>query len=732
MNHDLDQDENRQVLVVDDDPTIRMLARETLEQAGFIVAEAADGEEALSLCEEIQPDVILLDVLMPGINGFTVCRQIRNQPDGNHSAILMMTGLDDVTSIEQAYEVGATDFITKPINWRIFAYRVNYMHRANQAFQELSKSRQQLLAAQKIARLGSWDWIPAKNNFHWSPELYHIFALDPVAGGGADDTFIGAVHPLEKEQVKMTIEEAVAAKHSFRLDYKIIRADGKECFVTTEGHPVLDRQGRLIRMTGTVQDITERKQAEEQIRSLAFYDNLTGLPNRILFRDRLQQAIRQAARQHTMVAVTFIDLDQFKDINDSLGHNAGDMLLREVGQRFLAATRATDTVARLGGDEFTIALQNVPSMEIIRSLTQKLMDIFSQPFVLESKNIFVTASMGVSVYPGDAETTDDLLKKADTAMYFAKEQGKNNCKLFLSEMQVKADTRLTLQNEIRLAMERNEFILHYQPKFNTMTGELTGMEALIRWNHPEKGVVFPNTFIPVAEATGLIVPLGEWVLQEACRQNVAWQARGYKPIKVAVNVSCVQFKRDNLVATIRRVLKSTGLPPHLLQIELTESSLMQQGEPQNAMQTTEEPVVSGVPSAEADAVNGSIIHALDELQKMGVSIALDDFGTGYSSLSYLRYLPIDVIKIDRSFIWGINARQGSEIISAIIEMSKKLRLQVIAEGVETEQQKTYLLKQGCNEVQGYLTGRPVSAKECMQYFGSSYAEEHQVHRSDSK
>ncbi len=716
INRTIYQNETRKVLVVDDDFTVRLLARETLEDVGFIVTEAADGAQGFAAFESFQPEVILMDVMMPEIDGFSVCKKIRSHPDGNNVAILMMTGLEDMDSIQRAYEVGATDFITKPINWQILGYRANYMHRANQAFKDLRKSEAQLRSAQRIARLGSWEWDISNNKFLWSDELLHIFNISPAAIAGNYDTFIRFIHPIDKEHVKMTIEDAIATRQPFRIDYKIVLADGTERFVSTEGQPVSNGNGKPSKLSGTVQDITERKQTEEQIRSLALYDNLTGLPNRILFRDRLEQAIRQAARQNKMAAVMFIDLDHFKDVNDSMGHNAGDMLLRKVSQRLLSVTRSTDTVARLGGDEFTVALQNVPSLDVICQLSQKLIDAFSEPFAIETMSIFVTASIGVAVYPGDAEKADDLLKHADMAMYHAKEQGKNNYKLFSSEMQVKADTRLTMQNEIRLAMKNNEFSLHYQPQFNTITGKLAGMEALIRWNHPVKGVVFPNTFIPIAEATGLIVPLGEWVLQEACRQNMSWQAMGYEPLKISVNISAVQFKRGNIVNVIKTALESTGMDPHLLQIELTESSLMQYSENMGTKIVKDQATDFAAPISLAEEDNNSIVDALDLLQKLGVSIALDDFGTGYSSLSYLRYFPIDVIKIDRSFVWAINAWQGSEIISTIIEMSKRLHLQVTAEGVETEYQKTYLINQGCHELQGYLTGKPAPAEDCVKYF----------------
>ncbi|MFH2045975.1 MAG: EAL domain-containing protein [Pseudomonadota bacterium] len=716
MNQISDNYAARQVLIVDDDTTIRFLARETLEEAGFEVTEAANGAQGFAAFESIHPQVILLDVMMPEIDGFAVCKKIRNHPDGKNIAILMMTGLEDIDSIQRAYDVGATDFITKPINWQILGYRANYMYRANQAFKDLKNSEVQLSSAQRIAHLGSWNWDIANNQIQLSDELYRIFNIDSTTCALTYETFINFIHPIDKEQVKMTVEEATATQQPFHLDYKIVLADDVERFVSIEGQPILNSKSKVVRMAGTIQDITERKQAEAQIRSLALYDNLTGLPNRILFRDRLEQAIRQASRQNSMVAAIFIDLDRFKDINDSLGHNAGDELLRQVANRLLSVTRSSDTVSRLGGDEFTIVLQNLTSLDIICSLAQKILDTFSEPFLLEAKEIFVTASIGVAVYPNDAEKADDLLKNADIAMYYAKDQGKNNYKLFSSDMQVKAETRLTMQNEMRQAMERNEFFLNYQPKFDTKTGELTGMEALIRWKHQEKGIIMPNTFIPIAEATGLIVPLGEWVLKEACHQNMAWQAIGYEPIKIAVNVSAIQFKRSNFLATVNKVLKETGMAAHFLQIELTETSLMQQSENSENIRSKDQPASNATASEVGAEGNNSIINTLDILQKMGISIAIDDFGTGYSSLSYLRYFPIDVIKIDSSFVWAINAWQGSEIISTIIDMSKKLNLQVTAEGVETEHQKTYLINRGCHELQGFLTGKPALAEDCVKYF----------------
>lgn len=704
------------VLVVDDDPTIRLLARETLEQAGFTVVEAENGEEALASFAARPPDLMLLDVMMPGIDGYDVCRQIRSQKDGQNTAILMMTGLDDLGSVQRAYDAGATDFITKPINWLLLGHRASYLFRANKAFQDLRNSEAQLRTAQSIAKLGSWTWDVMNNTIEGSMEVSSILGLAPTRFDSTYANFLSFIHPIDKEQVKLTFEGAIAAKQSFHIDHKVILANGRECFVSTEGQPVIDRQGRLILMTGTIQDITERKQAEAQIHALALYDSLTGLPNRILFRDRLEQALQQAIRFNTVLAVMFIDLDYFKDVNDSLGHNAGDALLSEVAQRLQAATRAIDTVARLGGDEFTIFLQNITSLDSVCTVAQKIMLSISQPFVIESRTIFVTASIGIAVYPDDGDTIDDLLKQADTAMYHAKEQGKNNYQLFSPTMQAQANTRLTLQNEMRIALQNQQFTLHYQPKYNLLSGEMTGMEALVRWQHPERGLISPNTFIPVAEATGLIIPLGEWVLLEACRQNMKWQEMGYRPIMIAVNVSDVQLNQPGFVAALQRALETTGMDPCLLQIELTESALMKNRQTSKERRNLYwEDVASSLLDGERPNAP-PLFTTLDEIQKLGVSIALDDFGVGYSSLSYIRYLPLNVLKINPSFIWDISAWHGNEIISAIIKMSKSLNLSVIAEGVETEYQRSYLLQHGCQEIQGYLTGKPANAADVEKYF----------------
>ena len=705
------------ILIADDDVTIRLLARAALEKAGFIVEEAGDGRQAIAAFVRSPPDLILLDVIMPVADGFTVCREVRAHREGKYTPILMMTGLDDLDSIRQAYDAGATEFASKPINWHLLVHRVNYMIRSSQAVYDLQESELRLHSAQRIARLGSWNWDIRTGQVHCSQEQNRIMELDPATSEISYEKFVSFIHPQDGERVAQIMAAAVAARQSFSVEHKILLPKGQECFVNTEAEAVLDREGGLIRITGTMQDITVRKQAEAQINFLALYDSLTGLPNRMLFRDRLEQALAQALRHKKALAVMFLDLDHFKDVNDSLGHKVGDELLQKVAQKLQASTRKTDTIARLGGDEFTLCLQDLEASDSLYIVAQRILDTFAEPILLGGEEIFITASIGIAVYPGDGDTPDDLLRRADAAMYHAKSQGKNQYQIFAEDMQIKANARFSLQNELRRALEHNEFVLHYQPKFETGTGRLTGMEALLRWQHPEKGPLTPGDFLPLAESMGLMVPLGEWVLLEACRQNMKWLASGYV-LKMAVSLSLVQFKKGNITALVRRVLESTGMNPRLLEIEITERTLMQICSNMMTADDGESIWASLSETSRPAEVREAPAWPLAELQKMGVTVALDNFGTGYSSLRYLGNFPFDVLKIDRSFVASIQPRQENPIIMAVMSVSKKLGFKVVAEGVETDDQRQYLLQQGCNEIQGYLLGKPASAQDFASYFPS--------------
>ncbi len=448
--------------------------------------------------------------------------------------------------------------------------------------------------------------------------------------------------------------------------------------------PLKDADGNLVRFVSTGKDITERRRADERLRRLAHYDSLTGLPNRMLLQDHLKQAMAEANRLERLVAVMFLDLDRFKTVNDTLGHEIGDALLGSVAERLAACLRPGDTVSRLGGDEFTVVLANVAHVDDVAHVAQKILDQFLSPFRIAGHELFVSPSIGITLYPLDEKDTTNLLRDADTAMYRAKELGGNTFQFYTPELNARAARRLELETGLRRALERQEFVLHYQPLVDMKTGRIRGMEALLRWQHPEYGLIPPLDFIPLAEDTGLIIPIGEWVLKTACAQIKAWHGTGFPALQVAVNLSSKQLRDKNLIATVQRALAESGLDARYLDLELTESVLMQDME-----------------------LAGTILTAL---KKVGVSFSLDDFGTGYSSLSYLKRFPIDYLKIDRSFVLDILTDPvGASLVEAIIAMANVLHIKVIAEGVETYGQLELLRRQGCDITQGYFCSPPVDA-----------------------
>ena len=436
---------------------------------------------------------------------------------------------------------------------------------------------------------------------------------------------------------------------------------------------------------------TEAKlaRANAELEQFAYYDPLTGLANRALFQDRLPQAIGRVERNERLMGLMFLDLDRFKEINDTLGHDAGDVLLQSVAKRLEERLRRTDTIARLGGDEFTIILEGLSGVEEVAAIAQEILDVMDPPFTLEGHEVFVSTSIGIAIYPNDGDNTDVLMKNADAAMYRAKEHGRNNYQFYTADMNAKSVERLALESRLRRALEREEFQLYYQPQVDLNTGQVIGMEALIRWRRSDTSeLVSPAEFIPLAEETGLIVPIGEWVMRTACAQNRAWQDAGLPPLRVAVNLSARQFRQDDLADYLAKVLKDARLAPQYLELELTEGHLIEH--------------------SHAGAT-------LAELKAMGHPLSVDDFGTGYSSLSYLKRFPIDTLKIDRSFVMDITTDpDAAAIANAIIALAQSLRLKVIAEGVETEGQLDFLRSKGCHEVQGYLFGPPIPAEQVAQ------------------
>jgi diguanylate cyclase (GGDEF)-like protein/PAS domain S-box-containing protein len=483
---------------------------------------------------------------------------------------------------------------------------------------------------------------------------------------------------------------AVQAHEAFRnLEYRMVDDAGDERWYCVSGEPMFDDTGSFIGYRGTGSDITARKMTEQRVHHVAQHDVLTGLPNRSLLQDRLGQAVAYANRSGYPVWVMLIDLDRFKFVNDSMGHKAGDVLLMTVAARLRSSLRDTDTVARLSGDEFVVILSEHAEEPLSSDIVQRVMDSVAQPIMLGTREFFVTCSIGVAAYPSDGTAADSLIEHADIAMYRAKKLGRNNFQFYTPAMNEESLERVRIESALRNALERNEFVLHYQPQVDLKTGRIVGMEALIRWKHPELGMVPPNRFIGVAEDTGLIVPIGAWVMRSACAQNKAWQDAGLGRLRVAVNLSARQFSAADLVPGIEQVLSDTGLDPSCLELELTESLFMSDVTP--------------------------AVELLHRMKRLGVKLSIDDFGTGYSSFSYLSRFPIDVLKIDRSFVNDItHDANDAAIVASIIALAHNLRLSVIAEGVETAEQLDYLRHQGCDEMQGYYFSRPLPPQEFEQ------------------
>ncbi|MCG3201285.1 MAG: hypothetical protein NFCOHLIN_01151 [Gammaproteobacteria bacterium] len=502
------------------------------------------------------------------------------------------------------------------------------------------------------------------------------------------------VHPEDREACMTGYRRGLAMRTAFSVEYRIRGGDGRYRWLLDNGVPRYTPDGAFAGYMGHAVDITERREAEARIHQLALFDTLTGLPNRTLFRGRLERALARAEQHELQLGVLFVDLDRIKSINDTLGHAAGDQMLREVGKRLGAAIGEHDTVARLGGDEFLIMVPDLGATADVTRLAERILAGLAAPCEIQGHTLHVTASIGVSIYPRDGRDAETLQKHADVALYKAKEQGRNTYKLFDAAMSAQAHDRLLLENGLRTALKRNELLLHYQPQIDLQSRAVVGVEALLRWQHPGTGLMPPAEFIAIAEDTGLIVPIGEWVLRAACRQARAWQAAGLPPLRIAVNVSVRQLKEQSLPRTLAAILAETGLAPDLLEVEVTESGIM----------------------ANPDHSAG----ILREIQEMGVSIAIDDFGTGYSSLAYLKRLPINRLKIDRSFIRDIPGDADDVAIAqTILAMARQLQLSVVAEGVESGEILRFLQASGCEKAQGYFISRPLSPDACAEFIRAS-------------
>lgn len=559
--------------------------------------------------------------------------------------------------------------------------------------EELLRSQHLLSEAQRIARIGSWQLDLCRKKLQWSDGVFEIFEIDPKQFCATYEAFLDAVHPDDRDFVKRVYEASLESREPYEIEHRLLLKNGSVKYVEERCETFYDDEGRPIRSIGTVQDITARKETEAKIEWLVYYDALTNLPNRRLFMDRLQRDLAVATRHAMHGALLFIDLDHFKNVNDALGHFVGDTLLKQIAQQLTGKLGADDTVARLGGDEFTVLLlpnshSEQHAAKRAKTVAEKLRVALGQTYIVDGNEFNLTASIGITLFPHEKATAVDLMKYADTAMYGAKNGGRNAIRFYDPRMEEKASARLALERDLRHALQTEAFSVYYQPQVAIDTGKIIGAEALLRWQHPDHGMISPADFIPVAEETGLILPIGDWVLRTATRQIKVWIDEGLfdGTQSLAVNVSQRQFQEADFAQKLRKILTETGIPSESLKLEITESIAMD-----NAKTT---------------------INSLHELRTMGIAVAVDDFGTGYSSLAYLKHLPLDQLKIDRMFIKDLPSDiHDAAIVRAIILLAHHLGLDVIAEGVEAESQLEFLREHGCNACQGYFFCPPVPAEE---------------------
>ena len=685
------------LLIVDDDPMIRLVAEERLGAAGFEVLEADGGASGIEAFASLRPDLVLLDVEMPDLSGFEVCRTIRGGAAGRDVPILIMTGLDDVDSIDRAYRVGATDFVSKPLNWAVLVHRIRYILRASASFSAVRSQQVRLDEVQEHARLGSWEVDLATGMLSASKALRGMADLGDRDGPSEARKLLERVQPDDRLRLEKAIGEAIRDRTGFSLDHRIFGHDGAERVVHSQAR-VCSRDDERLVLEGFTQDITERRRTEEQVRFLAYSDALTGLANRAAFKVHLASAIQRSGRTGKSLAILYLDLDHFKRVNDTFGHSAGDSLLQHVADQLVSCVREIDRLARspsaeseamisrLGGDEFTLLLEDLTDPGDAVKVARRVLDSIGQPVMVEGRELMITASIGIAVWPHDGANAEELLRNADSAMYHAKGLGRSNFQFYREDLNAHALEQLELETHLRRAVTEDRLVVHFQPKLAIESGRITGCEALVRWPDSPDRIVSPEDFIPLAETSGLIASIGDIVLEQACVWAKRWRDGGHPDFRMAVNLSPGQLKDDQIVETVARVLEQTGLDPQGLELEITESALIHNEGPASVV--------------------------LAELRRRGIRISLDDFGTGFSSLSYLKRFPVETIKIDRSFISGIGSSSEDEAITAaILSMAGDLGLHVVAEGIETEAQLRFLTARACDEVQGYLISPALSPED---------------------
>ena len=687
----------RPLLVVDDDENNRDMLSRRLRKAGYYVEVAASAGEALAQMEGAEMELLLLDNMMPGMSGTELLRLLRVTYSASDLPVIMVTAMSETKDIVEALNLGANDYITKPVDIAVALARIETQIRRKKAEEELADSRERLALAMRGTNDGMWDWDLRSGEIHYSARWKSMLGLGDDDVGISPEEWMRRVHRDDVTELRQLLANCVAPRANGDLlsEHRLRHADGSYRWMLCRAVVQRTADGTALRMAGCITDVNQSKAR----------DPLTGLPNRLAFHEFLQDMLerRRAAAAYDF-AVFFVDLDRFKLINDSLGHAAGDQLLMEIAQRLEAIVRSgkregsgrpVDALARLGGDEFALVVEGVTDVEQARILGSRLLNEIAVGSQVVGKELFTTASIGVVLGSPEYSTSHQLIRDADTAMYRAKALGKNRCEVFDAAMREDAVFRLEMVNDLQRALSRNEFEVFYQPKVDVASQRIAGFEALLRWHHPTLGSISPTVFIPVAEETGLIVPIGLWILEEACRTMHRWhnQFPSEKLIEISVNLSVRQLRQPDLVAEVAAIIRRTGIVPAAIQLEITESILID--DPDHALKT------------------------LMRLKALGIGLKIDDFSTGYSSLRQLADMPFDSLKIDRTFIDRLcTGDAGRNMVRTIIALAKNLGVEVIAEGVETEEQFDMLATMGCNRVQGHYFSAAVGVADAEKILAS--------------
>jgi len=670
------------ILVVDDEEVNCDLLRRRLERKGYSVDTVGDGSGALEKIQNEHFDMVLLDIMLPVVDGITVLKTIREEFSASELPVIMVSAKDDSEGIVEALQLGANDYITKPVDFPVALARIDTQLSHRRMKMALQESEERYALALAGANDGLWDWDLRTDKMYYSARWKAMLGLtedEPILN--TPEEWFGRVHPNDLKALKESIERHLEdGDLHFECEYRILHQSGSYRWALSRGMAVRDAKGEVYRMAGSQTDITNRK----------VYDPLTGLPNRILFMDRLAHSLRRFKRHREYdFAVLLLDLDRFKIVNDSLGHHIGDKLLIELAQRLNLCVRDGDTVARFGGDEFTILLDEITDVSDATRVAERIQEALQSPFILDGHEVFTSASVGIALSATGYEIPNDVVRDADTAMNRAKALGKARHEMFDRAMHTQSSRRLQLETDLRRAVEREEFEVFYQAIVDLADEMIIGFEALVRWTHPERGRVFPDEFVGIAEETGLILPIDRYVMREACRQTKEWQEK-FGPLSISVNLSAKQFALRDIVYVIDSVLQDTGLAPTDLKLEITESALMDNQD--------------------------SAAEIFHEIKKRNVQLGLDDFGTGYSSLSYLHRFPLDTLKIDRSFVSRMNESPGEHeaIVRTIVNLAQNLKFKTVAEGIETIDQLHSLQALDCLYGQGYYFSKPMPAAEAEQ------------------